>query len=163
MLIMVCGLQGTGKTTIAKLINSEINGILISSDVIRKELFRNRNYGKDETKKNYDEMIRRAKCYIDEGQNVVLDATFAKKEYRDKAKSITKKFIIIETICPENIVKERLKNRKNSYSEADYNIYLLRKNAFEPIEEEHITIDTSNNIESQMSEFYRIFNILSSH
>jgi predicted kinase len=50
---------------------------------------------------------------------------------------------IVECICSEDIVITRLKNRKNDYSDANTSIYRSMKTTYQPIEEEHIVVDTS--------------------
>ncbi|MGI0000053.1 MAG: AAA family ATPase, partial [Nitrososphaeraceae archaeon] len=50
---------------------------------------------------------------------------------------------IIECICPEDLIISRIQKRKNNYSDADLSIYRMIKAIYEPVKEEHITIDTS--------------------
>ena len=50
---------------------------------------------------------------------------------------------IIECICPEDIVITRIKNRKSDYSDADAYIYRNMKANYQPIQQEHIVVDTS--------------------
>lgn len=154
MLVIVCGLQGTGKTTVAEKIAGKINGVLLRTDVIRKEILKNPIYSEEERQEIYDEMFLRTKDLLKENEYVILDAVFAKKENRKKAKKISKDFKIIETICPEKIVKERMKNRFEDESEARFEHYLKYKKLFEPITEEHIIIDTSKNMDRQLEKFF---------
>lgn len=49
MLILVCGLPCTGKSTVAKIIGEKLNGIVLRTDIIRKELF-------EQTAKRLDEL-----------------------------------------------------------------------------------------------------------
>jgi len=48
MIIVICGLPGTGKTTIAKKLAPIINAIVLSTDKIRKELISNPTYRREE-------------------------------------------------------------------------------------------------------------------
>lgn len=157
MLIIVSGLQGTGKTTVAKKITKEIKGVLLRTDVIRRDLFEvpeyiKKIYPKDQMQKVYDEMFSQARILLKKNRNVVLDATFLKKENREKAKKISKghNFEIIEIVCPEKIVEMRMKKRFKGESKAKFEHYLKYKNIFEPIKEKHIIINTSKNIDSQL-------------
>jgi len=45
MLIVICGLPGTGKSVTARQIASDINAIILRTDSIRKEMFRRGNLG----------------------------------------------------------------------------------------------------------------------
>jgi len=41
MLILICGLPGTGKSTLAKHLSSELGGKVLRTDLIRREIFKN--------------------------------------------------------------------------------------------------------------------------
>ena len=60
-LIIVCGLQGTGKTTVAKKIAEKINAVILRSDVLRMEILKDPKYTEEEKQKIYD---RKNRCYI---------------------------------------------------------------------------------------------------
>lgn len=158
MLFIICGLQGTGKSTVAEKISAKVNGVIIKTDVIRGELFKvpaysRKIYSQKQMQQVYDEMFLRTKKIIEKGENVILDATFTKKENRNKAKAISEKFKLIETICPEHIVKERMVKRFDDSSKAKFEHYLKYKKFFEPIDERHIVIDTSKDIDKQIRQF----------
>lgn len=46
MIIVICGLPGVGKTTLAKEIALLVNAVLLSTDKIRKELLSRPTYGR---------------------------------------------------------------------------------------------------------------------
>lgn len=85
-LFLVIGLQGAGKTEVAKKIAGRFGAILLRSDVLRKELFTKSLYTKEESKIVYEEMFRRAKETLQDGKSVVLDATFKKEERKTRKK-----------------------------------------------------------------------------
>ncbi len=152
MLIIVCGLQGAGKSVVAAKIAEKTDAVLLRTDVIRKELIRHPTYGKEEIESIYDEMFARAKRLLSENRTVILDATFAEKQNRHHAEKIADDagcpYEIVEVICPdEAIIRERLKKRTEGESEAHYEQYLLYKTLFEPITEKHIIIDNSGTLE----------------
>jgi predicted kinase len=147
MIIIICGLPGVGKTTLAKELAPLVNAVLLSTDKIRKELFSRPTYGRGERKLIYDVMILIAKYLHKAGINCILDATFTREssrlEIKKKLGLASKDFHIIECICPEDIVILRLRQRKHDYSDADFSVYEKMKRIYEPVNEEHITIDTS--------------------
>ena len=49
----------------------------------------------------------------------------------------------MECICPEDVAIDRLKSRKNSYSDADVSVYMKMKQIYEPVKEDHIVANTS--------------------
>ncbi len=145
--MIICGLPGVGKTTIAKDLAPLINAVILSTDKIRKEMIPNPNYKKQEKKLIYKVLLIVAKYLHKAGINCILDATFNTENSR---RGLTKKLdlsqeqiCLVECMCPEDIVISRLKHRKNDYSDADISIYKKMKRIYEPIKEEHIIINTN--------------------
>jgi predicted kinase len=151
MLVIICGLPGVGKTTIAKNLAPLIDASILSTDKIRKELISNPTYQKEERALIYDVMILLAKYLQQVGRNCILDATFNKEYSRNQVKNMLKvsedQFFIVECTCPEKIVFSRLKNRKDDYSDADALVYQKMKKIYEPVKDKHITVDTSQDSE----------------
>jgi predicted kinase len=155
MIIFVFGLPGSGKSFFAQQLSEKIDAAYVSSDKIRKELFDVRTYSEEEKQKVYDEMLRRTMQLAKENRNVVLDATFYKaatrKKFVDVLNGINTIFFI-EVQAEEPVIKERLqKSRKDS--EADFEVYEKIKKECEPLKEEHLILQsTNNNIEEMLRE-----------
>ena len=143
---VICGLQGTGKTTVARLIAEQQEAVLLRTDVVRKELFDEPKYTIGEMQQVYEEMFARA-CQEVLDKNVVLDATFSKQVNRQRARDIARDvgatFQIIEVTSESEVINERLEARNQDASEADWNVYQNTIDDFEPIQEPGITIDNS--------------------
>ncbi|HEY7776949.1 MAG TPA: AAA family ATPase [Nitrososphaeraceae archaeon] len=154
IIVMMCGLPGVGKTTVAKQLAPLINGIIISTDKIRKELFHKPRYGRQEKQLVYKvlKLLTEYLCYAN--INCILDATFLKEKSRHEviSKLRNAKVYIIECVCAEEIVFARLKSRKLDYSDADFSVYRMMKRMHEPIKEKHITVDTSTGSNVQIKE-----------
>jgi len=150
LIVLICGLPGVGKTTIAKNLAPLIDAVILSTDKIRKELIPNPTYIKEERKLIYDVMVLIAAYLQNLGTNIILDATFNKEDSRNKVKQRIRvpqdEFFIIECVCPENIIFSRIKNRKEDYSDADISVYKKMKKIYEPVKADHITVNTSLNI-----------------
>lgn len=147
MIIIICGLPGVGKSTLAKSLAPMINATILSSDKIRKELFPNPTYSSFERKLVYDIMIMLAKYLNDVKSNCILDATFNREdsrlEIKEKLRLDDKQFHIVECFCPEEVVRSRLNSRKNDYSDATIEVYQKMKKIYEPVKVEHIMVDTT--------------------
>jgi len=153
MLVLVIGLPGSGKSTVARIIAKEIRAKILRTDEIRKALIREPKYNEMEKEMIYDAMFLAAEQLLKEGESVILDATFYKEELRDKAidiaENLKKKFLIIECRAGDEIIKKRMEKRRKSMkslSDADFEVYKKLKEKFEPIKEgmeEHVVIDTS--------------------
>ncbi len=156
MLVMVCGLPGTGKTTLAKALAEKLDAVHISSDTVRMKMLEERTYSEEEKEKVYDAMLVRTEELLKEGKKVVLDATFYRKKHRDAVKKLARKtesrFFIVECVTHENLLRERIfaRGKKKTESEADFGVYEKVKGIFEPIKEEHLVVDTSPALEKQV-------------
>ena len=152
MIVVVCGLPGVGKTTLAKEIAPMIKATILSTDKIRKELLSHPTYQQQERILIYDIMVIIAKYLHDAGINCILDATFNKETSRNELiekLGLSKDQIkIVECICPEEVVISRIKARKNDYSDADVSVYKKMKKIYEPVKGEHLTVDTSKDVKS---------------
>jgi predicted kinase len=151
---MICGLPGVGKTTTAKLLAPHIEGVVISSDEIRKKLFKAPTYRTHEKYLVYEAMILVAQYLHNADVNCILDATFSKErtrsQIRNKLGVTLKEFHVIECVCPENVVMNRLKTRKNDFSNADFSVYKMIKRIYEPVKQEHTKLDTESLSEKEI-------------
>lgn len=165
---VVAGEPGVGKSKVAKHIAKRTDGKRLATDVIRKDLFGpNPSYDREESQAVYDEMFDRAKNRLTEGEPVVLDATFMLASGRERANRLAQKFTdpydftLVRVTCDENVAIRRIKEREDSDSDADVNVYRSIRDRFEPIELPHITIDNSawwlsTNKELRNAEVYEI-------
>ena len=149
MLIAVTGLPGVGKTTVSEELARELKSEVLSTDKIRKGVLEKPGYTTKKKKRVYEEMFRMAKDYLKKEKNVILDATFFKKEWRDKAshlgKELDERVFFVRVNCPEKVVQKRIEKRCKSdsgYSEANFRVHKIMQKKFEPLEREHFVIDT---------------------
>ncbi|MGI9533650.1 MAG: AAA family ATPase [Thermodesulfobacteriota bacterium] len=139
--IVIFGLIGTGKSTIAELLAEELSAIVISSDNVRKEItgtklterkFKGYNkgiYTSRITEKTYSEILRRSLNEISKGNNVILDASYSRKKYRETLKRKLKekriRLFFIETTAPKNTLIKRLLERERKKSISDARLEIL--------------------------------------
>jgi len=147
MLILVTGLPGSGKSTVARLLAKQLDAHILNSDVIRRELYPiARTYSSQETQQVIRETERRARELLQAGGTVILDALFTKQrpreEYRELAQEIGAPFHIVYVVAPEEKTRERLELRAQlgDASEATFEYYLNRKPHFEAVQGEHFVI-----------------------
>ena len=145
-LVVVCGLPGVGKTTVAKRIADHVDGEILRTDVIRKELFPDPTYADEETEAVYDTLIQRARERVVDGDAVVLDATFAderfRRDVRGMARDAADTFDLVKVECDETVVKRRIEQR-DGISDADFDIHLRFKKLFDGIDSDHRVVDNS--------------------
>jgi predicted kinase len=165
ILILFGGLMGTGKSTLAGALGQETGFPVISSDITRKRLagvasnerhfeqFDSGIYSHESTEATYNELFSRAKEYLQQGQPVILDASFKKHTIRqaliDMARENNAEAYIIECVLDEAEVKRRLDKRvaEGSISDGRWEIFETQKRDFDKITEfpgkNHVIINTS--------------------
>lgn len=151
MVILVCGLPGSGKSYFASRLAETIHAQYVNSDRLRKELFPKRSYSKSEKAKVYEILLNKMEEAINTKTNLVLDATFhlkaARKPFISKGKG---SIVFIKIQANEDIIRERLKEDR-LFSEADLKVYRLIKKQWEPLEGPHLTLQSTNdNIEAML-------------
>ena len=169
-IIMMSGLSGAGKTTVAKYLSEKFNGILIRSDAVRKHLG---NVSVDETgnselyspamnQKTYKRLIKLGEIVPKEGFNVILDAQFDRHQWRKNVIEIAKKDNINLTISscyePVDTLSDRLLKRQGDISDATSDLLQQQQNNAQEFNEEEMSyvkkIDTTSNWKKQIREIF---------
>jgi predicted kinase len=162
MVITVFGLPGSGKTYFAKRLALQLHADYINSDELRVSMFSNRTYTDAEKLVVYDAILQGMKRAVEKKKDVVLDATFYKKEVRQKfelaAKYLDAKMVYIEITADEEVISERLQ-KPRAFSEADYDVYLKVKAMAQPLNKDHLVlVSTNNNLSSMMEDALHYIN-----
>jgi predicted kinase len=162
MLVLVCGLPATGKSTVSRNIARNLKATALSTDIIRKQLFRRPTYTNEEKRLIYKVMLLVTEYLLRSDRNVVLDGTFYKRGLRQQVYDVSKrtgaKLAIVECRTSGNNIKRRMgrrAKRKNDPSDADYEVYKKIKQDFEPIQRKHLVLDTSKSKQSNQEELVR--------
>lgn len=134
-LIVMTGLSGTGKSTVAASIARMLGVARHASDKIRKELAANERepgdiYTGAWTERTYRELLRRGEDDLAVGRMAILDATFLDETRRAEVSAIASRhgvpLVLIETVTDEDVVECRLVERArrgDSISDATVGIY----------------------------------------
>lgn len=124
-LIVMTGLSGTGKSTVAGRVARALGAALFASDVVRKKVagvegaapaaWREGIYRPELTAATYDQLFALAGAELAAGRPAVLDAAFLTPEQRAGAAALAAQhavpLVLIETVCAEATVAERLAAR----------------------------------------------------
>ena len=176
-ILVFMGRIASGKSTLAEEVAARLDIEHFSSDVIRKESAglpidvrtpsekRKDLYHKESTIKTYEAMFTKAKNDVGKGKNVVLDATFGKRNLREQLLSFfddTESTIrFIEAQAPEEVRKKRLAKRSDKnkiISDARLEDFeMLNQNYEEPSDgelTERIHIDSDQPIEKNLHEIF---------
>jgi aminoglycoside phosphotransferase family enzyme/predicted kinase len=176
---VICGMVASGKSTIATEIAGRLGVGVLSSDLIRKDLFglqpedsrdlpfEEGLYTKSASSLTYNKLFKLAREEIANGLPVVLDATFSsklkRKEILHTARDEQVNIFFVESTAPDKVIKDRLMLRegRNTVSDARLHHFEQFKSRFEPLTELNREIHVS--IDTQLPVKENIVRILSSH
>ncbi|KPK88152.1 MAG: hypothetical protein AMS27_00465 [Bacteroides sp. SM23_62_1] len=164
-LIVILGLPATGKSYLAReLIKSLSNPpIYLNTDQIRRALFDfshhqylpfgNKLYTQEKRDLVYNALYMVVEILLGQKLSLLVDGTFYSQAKRQPliqiCQKLNQKYYIIKTTCSEDLVKQRIQERKsqnNNASDADFNIYLEIKERFEKINIPYLEIDTGKEL-----------------
>jgi hypothetical protein len=174
-LIVVCGLSGTGKSTVARMLGHRKGFKMINSDLVRKRLaavsehehvradYATDIYSDRFTRLTYDAMLAEAESLLGDGRGAILDATFKASADRKLALAIAARrgvpVLFVECVVSEDEAIRRLARRESmpgEVSDATPEVYQRQRAEFEPIREippqNHLRIDTTRQRECLVAE-----------
>jgi predicted kinase len=139
-LVLVGGLSGTGKSTLARSLAQRAGFAVIRSDWVRKQLagladgpvtaspFEAGIYSPEWTERTYAECRKQAEALLFEGRRVVVDASFRSEAGRrillDRASQWGIPVLFFLCRAEPAVVRARLEGRRDDVSDADWSIYL---------------------------------------
>ena len=168
-LLIVCGLSGTGKSTLARTLQQRTGFEVLASDAERKRLagvaptvhleaaYGEGIYRAEFSARVYRSLIARAEELLKSGKGVIIDATFQRQDERALVTELAQRTgilpIFIECRAPREEVVRRLLERNtlaNEISDANVRIYLAQMADFEPLDElpraRHVVADTARDL-----------------
>lgn len=153
-LIAVCGLPGVGKSTISERIAKRLDATRLRTDGVRKELYSDPTYSTQESRAVYRTVFDRARAALTDNRTVVVDASFADRQYRETASDVADDcgvpFRLLRVECDEAEVLDRIE-RRDDISDADVEVYYEMAGAFDPIERECLRIDNSGPLDATLT------------
>ena len=170
MLVLMCGLSGSGKTWIAAQLAMLLDGIHLRSDIERKRLAgigeRESSragvgegiYKAEDSVRLYAHLARAAGAALGGGQSVVVDASFGQRtdraDFRQLAMELGVECSVVYCHAPPEILRTRIAARQvqgTDASEADFAVLAWQQQRFDPptAEEGLAVIDVDNSVDTQ--------------
>jgi aminoglycoside phosphotransferase family enzyme/predicted kinase len=133
-LILMHGLSGSGKTTIAQTMLERIGAIRVRSDIERKRLHQLPSdarthaaphagiYSPSATRVTYDRLEQAARDIVSSGYPAIVDAAFLRRAERDAFRTLAAElqasFVIVSCRAPEADLRRRVARREAEMSDA---------------------------------------------
>jgi uncharacterized protein len=163
LLLLACGLSGSGKSTVALELLQSLGAVRVRSDVERKRLAgvavtarptpaqAHGLYGAAMTQRTYARLNGLARTLLNAGLNVIVDAAALRRHEREALRAAAAaedaEFHVVECLAPEGVMRERIARRladDRDASDATLAVLDLQLRVREPLasEERALRLDT---------------------
>ena len=165
-LILMSGLSGSGKSTVARQLARQLGAIHIRSDAVRKHLggitLQERGgddlYTAEMSQKTYERLLKLGIMLATQGFPVILDAKYDRQQLRQEAiaqaESDQLPLQILHCTAPLEVLRDRLASRTGDIADATADLLSAQQAAAEPFtkaEQPFVkTLDTTHPLESQL-------------
>ena len=138
--VLVGGLPGSGKTTLARAIGAELGWIVLSSDAARRDLAPGaERYSRQTMEAVYADLFRQARDQLRRGASVVLDASWINADERAQAAQVgtqmQAELVELQCICADDLATQRIRHRleqRDDDSEATVSVRALMATRMDP-------------------------------
>jgi predicted kinase len=161
MIVIMAGLPGTGKSTVARELAHRLRGVVLDKDAIRAALFDPEHIEYSLTQDDFcQEIMLRTAAYLlakDSEIPILLDGrTFSRRYQRQRViefcRQIGTTWAILECVCTEQTALRRLTEAvaQNTHPAANRTpeLYHQIRNLWEPIDPPKLVLDTDANLDS---------------
>lgn len=165
-LLVMFGLSGSGKSTVARWVAHHVGAIQIRSDAVRKHLagipLNQRGeetiYSEEMTRQTYDRVLELGRLLASKGWSVILDAKFDRSIWRKKAIELAiaenLPLQILHCQAPVSVMRDRLNRRAGDIADATADLLDAQLAEAEPLDEIEqnyaIAIDTTQPLAAQL-------------
>lgn len=165
-IIIVGGIPGTGKTTLAELLSKRIEVSCFSKDKLEAVILRRGVASKDSLNGvGYALLAEIAQIEIAHGRSVILDCIApAHRVIEFWQKIVNKNMVYIECICSDKAIhKQRIEDRTRQISgwyELTWSDVLKISESYSSFSENRIVIDSTNDLESNLQKVLNYMRII---
>ncbi|MBS7610154.1 adenylyl-sulfate kinase [Candidatus Bathyarchaeota archaeon] len=110
--LWITGLPSSGKSTLARavlrrLAELGVRAQILESDELRRVLTPQASYSEEERDRFYEALVYIGRLLVENGVNVIFDATANKRRYRDLGRQEIGKFMEVYAKCPLSVCISR--------------------------------------------------------
>lgn len=170
-IIIMSGLSGSGKSTVARRLARRLNAIQIRSDAVRKHLGgipldqrgTDALYTAEMTQITYQRLLELGIILATQGFTVILDAKYDRQLLRGKVIQRCKlkniPLTILQCTAPIEVLRSRLQHRSGDITDATVDLLESQQQAAEPLTEAEkayvVSIDTTQDLATQLDQLFR--------
>jgi adenylylsulfate kinase len=157
MIVMMAGLPGTGKSTLARALAARTGGAVLDKDEIRDALFASADieFSTEQDDFCMEVMLETAGYLLrkDARRFVFLDGRPFSRGYQierviEYAQELGQPWRILECVCSQETVRRRIEEQTHLAGNRDFALYLRVKARFEEIRLEKTIVDTERPLEA---------------
>lgn len=157
--VMLAGLPGTGKSTLARAVSARLGGAVLDKDRVREALFPGAmtEYTREQDDLCVRAMLEAAGYLTGKGRTafIFIDGrTFSKHEQMDEVVQVAERagarWRILHLACSDEVAEARLSRRdpENPARNRDVALYRQVKESFEPIVRPKLDVDTTEGVDA---------------
>jgi predicted kinase len=156
VIVLMAGLPGTGKSTLARELAEGTGGVVLNKDVLRADLFPERliEYSTEQDDFVQDLMQRTAEYLLTRNPRLAVffdGRTFSRRYQIEKVIQLAERlgtpWRIIECVCSEEIARRRIEQaRRHPAKNRTFELYCKIRDSFEAIDYPKLVVDTGEDV-----------------
>ena len=164
LLIVLVGLPGTGKSTLARALAQALPAAAVEYDFVRKQLFDSPTHSSQESQLVHNVCHAVIRRLLRRGVSTISDATNLIESQREflyhVADQCDARLLVVRVAASEPVVRQRLEQRQvarspHDLSEADWSIYLRMQQRQDAIGRPFVTVKMDGDLSEPIGKVLR--------